>query len=132
MEQKAEVTKVPPIATQAYRWVLTVKDGNPDVHSWCVKVHVDYISKYLTADFIDDTKGEVFAWLEFIKNPNTNLDMVLTHYDQHNRPNSTLEFSGCDLVAHTAFYDYGNTEPLVNHVIFRYKKTQRRNGLHIN
>jgi hypothetical protein len=126
-----QVTKEEPVLTRAFRWTLEPKEDKFQVACWCISVHVDYLNKYVTAEFIDDAKGQIWEWLNSLQGPNTNLELVLTNFDQYGRPVCGTYFTGCRVNRHTTCYNYTNTEPLLNYVIFDYEEVKRVNDLHI-
>jgi hypothetical protein len=109
------------------RWTLTNED-HPNILWWMKALKNDYLNKKNFIEIYDDSKGDVFNWLQdLIANPKSHKPLVLTHYDNAGEVIASLKFSDLKITEHSTDYDYGTSSVLLHKITVTYQKLERQN-----
>ena len=119
------------IIPRTFRWTLN-NLNHPNIRWWMKLLKTDYINKLLFIEVFDDSKGQVFDWIEALINKVENSDILtLTHFDAQGDSISMIEFKELKLENHITNYDYSNSDILTHKLTISYKKIKRIDELNI-
>jgi hypothetical protein len=113
--------------TKKYRWTLA-NANHPNIIWWNKSLKTDYFNKKIHIEIYDDTKGDVFNWVQdLLKNPKSHSPLILTHFDNCGESIAFLEFADLKIAEHSTEYDYGTNNILFHKIIISYQKISRKN-----